>query len=278
MKKILKIAAFVIAILLIVGGFVFANGLFGNPVSKMLATGTAEKHLAEKYGDRDFVLDGVVFNFKFGCYNAYISSPSSVDSSFTLSISQSGKLIQDSYEDRVESGENTAARIDLEYRNSVDSVLDKAFPYDTDIGYGEIVFVLREYSGDSSVQEYAIITEDLIIDADYSIKEMGARAGKLTLYVYDDTVSAERLSEIVLDVKRIFDGAEVAFYALDCVLEYPKAEDGSKKEGRVEVMEFLYSDIYEEGITERVKASNDKAMAYYAEQDAEKRKDEALDG
>ena len=42
-KKILKIVAFVLALALIVGVCVFANSLVGNPVSKLLATKTAEK-------------------------------------------------------------------------------------------------------------------------------------------------------------------------------------------------------------------------------------------
>ena len=65
------------------------------------------------------------------------------------------------------------------------------------------------------------------------------------------------------------DEANVAFYAIDCVLEYPKPEDDSEwKEGRVEVMTFLYDDIYEEELTERVRQSDEKAKAYYAAQDA----------
>ena len=59
---------------------------------------------------------------------------------------------------------------------------------------------------------------------------------------------------------------------MDLVIEYPKNEDSSKKEGRVEVKDFLYSDIYEEGILERVKESDKAAKEYYAEQDAEKQK------
>ena len=61
---------------------------------------------------------------------------------------------------------------------------------------------------------------------------------------------------------------------IDCVLEYQKNEDISKKqEGRVEVREFLYADIYEDGMVERVKASDEAANAYYDEQDAEKLKE-----
>ena len=90
------------------------------------------------------------------------------------------------------------------------------------------------------------------------------------MYLYDNIVSYERLAEIILDVKQIFDNAGVKFYSLDFVLEYPKLEDHSQKDDRVEVMNFLYSDIYEDGMVERVKASDEAAKAYYAEQDAKR--------
>ena len=274
-KRILKIAAFVFAIALIVGVCVFANGLVGNPISKAVATNTAEKHLEENYADKDFEIERVTFSFKDGYYHAFIYSPSSIDSDFTILVDMWGKLRYDTYEDRVLSGGNTADRISRDYRAVVDKVLDsQAFPYNEHIGYGDFDFYPRVHLEEYSVPEYALITEDLTLDAFYDVNELGAKHGKLTIYIDDDTVSYERLSEILLDIRRIFDDSGVKFYVIDCVLEYPKNEDSSKKqEGRVEVREFLYADIYEEGMVERVKASDEGARAYYAEMDAEKLKE-----
>ena len=274
-KRILKIAAFVFAIALIVGVCVFANALVGNPISKAMATNTAEKHLEENFADKDFEIERVTFSFKDGYYHAFIYSPSSIDSDFTILVDMWGKLRYDTYEDRVLSGGNTADRISRDYRAVVDKVLDsQAFPYNEHIGYGDFDFYPRVHLEEYSVPEYALITEDLTLDAFYDVNELGAKHGKLTIYIDDDTVSYERLSEILLDVRSIFDDAGVKFYVIDCVLEYQKNEDSSKKkEGRVEVREFLYADIYEEGMVERVKASDEEAKAYYAEQDAEKLKE-----
>ena len=274
-KRILKIAAFVFAIALIVGVCIFANALVGNPISKAMATNTAEKHIEENYADKDFEIERVTFSFKDGYYHAFIYSPSSIDSSFTLMIDMWGKLRYDTYEDRVLSGGNTADRISRDYRAVVDKVLDsQAFPYNEHIGYGDFDFYPRVHLEEYSVPEYALITEDLTLDAFYDVNELGAKHGKLTIYIDDDTVSYERLAEILLDVRSIFDDAGVKFYVIDCVLEYQKNEDSSKKqEGRVEVREFLYADIYEDGMVERVKASDEAAKAYYAEQDAEKFKE-----
>ena len=278
-KRILKIAAFVFAIALIVGVCVFANALVGNPISKAMATNTAEKHLEENFADKDFEIERVTFSFKDGYYHAFIYSPSSIDSDFTILVDMWGKLRYDTYEDRVLSGGNTADRISRDYRAVVDKVLDsQAFPYNEHIGYGDFDFYPRVHLEEYSVPEYALITEDLTLDAFYDVNELGAKHGKLTIYIDDDTVSYERLSEILLDIRRIFDDSGVKFYVIDCVLEYQKNEDSSKKkEGRVEVREFLYFDIYEDGMVERVKASDEAAKAYYDEQDAEKLK-EKYDG
>ena len=274
-KRILKIAAFVFAIALIVGVCVFANALVGNPISKAMATNTAEKHIEENYADKDFEIERVTFSFKDGYYHAFIYSPSSIDSDFTILVDMWGKLRYDTYEDRVLSGGNTADRISRDYRATVDKVLDsQAFPYNEHIGYGDFDFYPRVHLEEYSIPEYALITEDLTLDAFYDVNELGAKHGKLTIYIDDDTVSYERLSEILLDIRRIFDDSGVKFYVIDCVLEYQKNEDSSKKqEGRVEVREFLYADIYEEGMVERVKASDEAANAYYDEQDAEKLKE-----
>ena len=273
-KRILKIAALVFAVALIVGVCVFANALVGNPISKAVAKNTTEKHLEKTYADKDFELERVTFSFKDGYYHAFIYSPSSIDSDFTILIDMWGKIRYDTYEDRVLSGWNTADRIGRDYRASVDKVLDsQAFPYDEHIGYGDFEFYPRRHLEQYSVPEYVLINEDLTLDAFYDVNELGAKHGKLTIYIDDDTVSYEKLSEILLDIRRIFDDAGVKFYVIDCVLEYPKRVDSTKKEGRVEVMDFLYTDIYEEGMVERVKSSDEAARAYYAEQDAEKLKE-----
>lgn len=274
-KKILKTVAVIISIVLIVGVCVIANAFVGNPISKHIATNTAEKHLEEKYSDRDFEIEKVIYNLKDGNYHAFIKSPSSIDSHFTVLIDMWGNVKIDYYENDVLTGWNTANRIGKEYRDSVDAVFDsKSFPYVEHIGYGDIEFIPEEYINEPSAPDYAIITEELELDAFYDVNELGAKAGKLTIYIDDETVTYERLAELILEVKKIFDDAKVKFYALDFVLKYPKDENGTIKEGRVEVRDFLYADIYEEEMIERVKASDEAANAYYAEQDAEKHLDE----
>ncbi|MBE5893838.1 MAG: hypothetical protein E7286_10765 [Lachnospiraceae bacterium] len=273
-KKTKKIFALILALALIAGVCVFANGVVGNPVSKWLATSAAQKRLAEVYADKDYEVERVTFSFKDGNYHAFIVSPSSPDSEFSMSLNWKGQLRWDGYEERVLSGENTAARINKEYRAATEAVFTSpAFPYYSHIEFGDIEFISREWVDAEDLSRYALFTEDLELDQVYDIRELGKTAGHLVLYVYDEDVSVEKAAEILLEVKHLMDAGGVSFHVIDLVLEYPKPEDDSpRKEGRVETMEFLYDDIYEEGLVERVDAANEAAIAHHAKMDAENAK------
>ena len=268
-KKWMKIAALVAALIIIAGLCWFANALVGNPVSKWLATRTAEKHLEEVYGDTDFEVERLGFNFKDIDYYAHIKSPSSEDSSFSLRIDMLGNLKLDTYESRVLSGNNTAQRLSAQYRALTDEVLEAPdYPFTSFISYGDLQFGFSYEVGEVISPVGRIMPEELVLDKKYDIRELGAKAGHLIVYVEDDIVTVERAAEVLLELKEVFDRRNVPFYAIDFVLEYPrKPEGGTTKEGRVEADGFLYTDIYEEGMIERVSAANDAANAYHAEQD-----------
>ena len=270
MTKFLK---FVGVFVVIFATFVLL-AFYGNPVSQFLVTQNAKKYLQENYPNTDFKIETVNYDFKTSDYYVCVVSPSSADSSFTLYAGLNGKIGYDTYEDAVVKKWNTAGRINDEYREAVDAVFNNPeFPYDSDIGFGDIDFTTDDFLDYAfgtldGPPEYAIKTESLELDEVYDINEFGKKAGHITIYVYDEDVSYERLAEILLGIRNILDEADVSFYVIDCVLEYPRPEDdGDWKDGRVEVMTFLYDDIYEEGLTERVRISDEKAKAYYAELD-----------
>ena len=247
---------------------------YGNPISQLLVTKNAKDYLQENYPNTDFKIETVNYDFKTSDYYVCVVSPSSADSRFEIGAGLNGKIGYDTYEDAVVKKWNTAGRINDEYREAVDAVFNNPeFPYDSDIGFGDIDFTTDDFLDYAfgtldGPPEYAIKTETLELDEVYDINEFGKKAGHITIYVYDEDVSYERLAEILLGIRNILDEADVSFYVIDCVLEYPRPEDdGEWKEGRVEVMSFLYDDIYEEGLTERVRISDEKAKAYYAELD-----------
>ena len=121
--------------------------------------------------------------------------------------------------------------------------------------------------------ESYVILEKVELDKKYDIRELAKKAGYLVIYVEDDVVSVERAAEVLLELKEVFDRRNVPFYAIDFVLEYPRKEEGGTiKEGRVNVEGFLYTDIHEEGLTERVRIADEALNAYYAEEDKKNQK------
>ena len=270
--KGLKIAALVAALVIIAGLCVFANALVGNPVSKWLAVRTAEKHLEEVYGDTDFVIEKVGFNFKNTDYYAHIMSPGSEDSSFSLRIGMWGRLLLDTYESQVLGGENTRQRLYMEYRALADEVLEAPdYPFTTFIAYGDLQVGFAppdvEIEEDRWPESYVVL-DKVELDKKYDIRELAKKAGRLVIYVEDDMVTVERAAEVLLELKELFDRRNVPFASIDFVLEYPrKPEGGNTKEGQINVEGFLYTDIYEEGLVERVRIANEELNAYYEEQD-----------
>ena len=272
-KTYLKVLALLTALLLIAGLGWFANGLLGNPVSKALATNTAKKYLAETYPDTDYYIERVSYNFKNTDYHALIKSPTSVDTEFSLYITMLGKLSWDTFEE-VQNGFTTARRLENEYRELTDTVLEHpAFPYTCPIGFGTLEIYPEEALGehrDGEAPPYAINQNELVLDKVYDIRELGRQAGHLVIYIESETVTPENAAAIMLDIKARFDKADIPFVSMDFTLQYPKTEEGGRPEEQVGVAGFLYDEIYEEGMVERVTRADEALKAYYAEQDAKK--------
>lgn len=169
MKKIKKILIAVTTFVIIGVVLWFTNGIFGNPLSKILANNAASNYITETYADRDFIIEDVNYNFKDSGYYANVKSPSSVDTYFSVYISMLGKIKYDSYEN-VSNGWNTYRRIDEEYRQMVNGVFSSPeFPLVSDIDYGTIKIMEKEMGG--YIKEYyGIKMSDLELDKEYNIK------------------------------------------------------------------------------------------------------------
>ncbi len=273
-KKYLKILALAVAIVLSAGVLCLANSLNGNPVSKLLAKRTAENYIAENYASTDYYIDRVSYNFKDGNYHAFVTSPTSIDTQFTVIITMFGAFCYDTY-DSVVNGFNTAHRIEMEYRALVDTVFENpTLPYRCDITYGTLKIYPEdafENAEENEIPSYALNQNELILDKIYDIRELGKQAGHLVVYVDNDCVTLEDAAEIMLNLRKIFDDANVPFAAMDFVLQYPRPEEGRRPEGEIHVQDFFYDEIYEEGMVERVKKAHEELEAYYAKMDALKK-------
>ncbi len=269
-KRIWKIAALVAALALTLGLLWIGESLVGNPISKQLAQKTAQKHLETVYPGTDFVLEEVEYSFKDGGYYAHVNSPSSEDSTFTLAFNHWGKFRWDSYEDRVVHRENTAQRVDMEYRQLAEQALSQMESYDPDgIQYGTLELDRKEALENGDCRPYSMAFENLELDRVYDVGELGAQCGTLVFYVDTDNITPEYTAQLMLELRQAMDQAGVGFRGLDLVLREPPKEKGPR-DMELHVEAFPYEDIYEEGLEKRIMEAHTRLEEKYAELDGEK--------
>lgn len=270
MKKYIKAARLILLIASAAGLLWFGNVMMGNPVSHALAAKAAKAYLSDRLSDTDYQIERIIYSFKDGRYHAFMVSPTSIDGDFSVCFSMLGKYCYDSY-DSVLDGFNTARRLDSEYRKLTDTILnDPARPYDNtqiySILFGRLEICPKEAFEDpnvTDVPEYAIKQEDLELNKIYDIKELGAKAGHLILYVDNEVISVEEAARIMLDFRSMFDDAGIPFYAMDFVLRHPRMEDGKSDDKEIRINNFLYQDIYAEDLTDRIETAIEGTAAYY---------------
>lgn len=273
-RRIGKCIAILLAAALIGALLWLGNGFFGNPVSALLAKRGLNRYVEQTYPHLDLSTERFGYNFKTVGYFAYVRSGDSPDTAFYINMDMLGHVTYDSYDTWVTGKQNTEQRVQEQYRKLTDSVLKSgSFPYESDILGGELEFQQDWEWGDNHDHSHAIPREELILDKEYSPEELldfGTRAGILTIYVQDDTVTLERAARIMLDIKDRFEEAHVPFYRMDFVLQYPKPEDGSPwREDDIRA-ELTWEEIREEGLAERIQASHNRIYEHFAEMDAEK--------
>ena len=250
-KRVLKTVALCLAIVLIAGVLICANMLVGNPVSHLLARHTAEKHLEENYPGTDYEIEKVVFDFKMGTgYMVYLTSPSNIDGDFYLLVSSLGKLERDTYSSKVEGHMNAARRLMDEYAVLVDSVINtSAYPYTVYSSYGSLNFFDYEFDSPDFIK-----MSELENNRIYDVGELGETNGSIHLYIHSDTVTYKMAAEILLKTREMMDKAGVCFYSISLTLTIPPrdGEATSHYGNTIYVNDFLYADIYESGLEERV--------------------------
>ena len=271
MKKCIRIIGIVLVIALIAVLIWFGNVMMGNPVSHALASNAAKAFLSDRFSGTDYQMERITYSFKDGRYHAFMVSPTSIDGDFSVCFSMMGEYCYDTY-DSVLDGWNTAQRLNSEYRKLTDTILnDPALPYDNtqvySIMFGELEIYPKEFIDDPNVHDipdYSLVQDDLELNKIYDIKELGAKAGHLVLYVDNDIISVEEAARIMLDFRSIFDEADIPFYAMDFVLRHPRAEDGTSDDEEIRINDFLYQNIYEEGLTDRIETAIEETAAHYA--------------
>ncbi|UWG96559.1 hypothetical protein LPY66_16970 [Dehalobacter sp. DCM] len=280
MKRFVKILACVLALVLFGGILWFANGLVGNPVSRMLAENAAKNYIADNYPDLQLELADATYNFKSSNYSVIAKSPTSIDTHFYMAISSRGQIKYDSYKDDVLQKRNTYDRINNGYGSMADTIFESEdFPYTSYINYAELIArpdTIATHDRNPFEPEYGLNIEALELDKKYNVAELGKTAGHIVFYTEDEDVSIKKAAEIMLDLKNILDQNKVFFYAIDFVLEKPRLDEKPNPDDpAIRVSGFLYSDIYENGLEQRIEVAHDALQKYYAEEDAKRAEFEA---
>lgn len=257
----------------------FATAFLGNPISWSIARINSSRFMEENFGDSHFRLHNVGYDLKSGGYIAFIDSPTSRDSYFQVYFDSWGRYRYDTY-GNIANGNNTYTRLNSDYWNLTEKVLDE-MPFAVSISFGELradnyyeVFSYTDENGERQTytlyKDYGIDRESLVLDADYDLSQLGRDYGSLCLYIHDPEVSVERASELLLEVKAYLDYRQISFHAIDFTLCEPLNEQGQLTGDSITLYDFLYTDIYEEGLTQRVREHWDIAETHHEIQDREK--------
>ena len=287
MKKAIKWICISLCSAVIVTLLYFALAFFGNPISWTIARINCSRYLEENFGDSHFQINKVGYNFKTGGYYAFIDSPTSPDSYFTIYFDGIGRYQYDSYENVVNK-QTTLSRIESQYRELIDIKFNETnTPFDISIVFGELkvagvyeIYTFTDKNGEtveySLDKNYGFDREELVLDKEYDIHRIGKESGRICLYIHDPTVSVDRAAELLLELKDYMDDKDIPFHAFDFHLCEPRNEEGQLTGDQITLFSFLYSDIYEEGLVDRVQQHWDIAKKHFAIQDEVKKEMENI--
>ena len=251
----------------------FANALFGNPLSAALARISAQRYLEQEYAHLDVKIDEVGYNFKFGNYYAHVSSPTSRDTYFTVDISMFGKVERDTYAS-VTDGFNTWGRLDEEYRVLVkETVSEWDLPYEVDIISGDLMGSGYDCGW---IEDYELPWSELVLDGEYDILELGARYGGIYISVDDADVSYTRGAEILSDIAARLEEAGIPFFAVDFKLNKPRVEGQPYEDITLWLLDFPAADIGGPDFEQKVREGHERTMAYFEEENLLKLEEEKL--
>jgi len=215
MNKTIRILAGIGAAVLIILLLIITMAFTGNPISKTLATRTANKYVEEKYPDLELYREETYYNFKDGNYGVKYTDRKSKDIHFTIGTDYLGRLSYDGYERDVLSKWNTRYRLEREYSDYVENLIRDNLDYDYDM-------ILPSTFGDKEED-----VSDLEIDMIFDFHNIPFDQ-YITIYIYEENRTWERLAEVILEVDELMEEKNLDISKYTIVLE-EKVEDGEMK-------------------------------------------------
>lgn len=233
----------------------FVNAFAGNPVSALLARVAAHRYVAQEYGWLDVRIEKVGYDLKGTNYYAKVSSPTSVDTHFSVHISMLGQVERDTYES-VTNKHNTFERLNREYYDLVKSAKTaETFPYELRTCSGGL------WGSSHGFLDYGLPREELVLDGVYDMREIGAMHGGINVSVTDEDVSISRGCEILKDLAGRLERGGVSFYAVDFTLSHPV-----DKEKALLIVDFPAEYLNAPDLEEKLRENYMRTMEYYGEE------------
>lgn len=130
--------------------------------------------------------------------------------------------IEDTYEEDVLSGKNTFERIDNAYNQLVNEAIEKN---KVDFTYSSIWG--RYYFSRDNPDKLFLNPEELQLDKEYDIVELGTKHGEIEIFSHDENIKYETVERIMLQMKGILDNVGIPFQKMSVTLNEPVDEGGN---------------------------------------------------
>jgi hypothetical protein len=222
------------------------------------------------------MIEKVSYDMKSGGYRVYLESPTSIDRHFIIYCDALGRYNDDTSH-CITDGSNTYVRLSEQYWDLVREKLPYEH-FDIDIGHGDLrvagVFEIYGYIDQNGERIHYTLSKDygldistLVQDGEYDILTLGQDYGSLCIDIIDEEVTVERAADVLLELKSLLDEQGLPFHAIDFTLSAPRNENGQKVGPSIRLIEFLYSDIHEDGLADRIQENWNITQEHYAIQD-----------
>ena len=235
----------------------------GNPFSKFMATRHAQNYLKENYSDTDYEISAVYYSrgdglFEFG-YCADVTSPSSVDTQFTLALSTFRGVTSTTWEN-VENGTNTLKRANSQYTGLIQSVISPdllSFEQGYCSGYlGDFWGATSQPCEQSGV--CSLSADDLELDQELDLFAFSPVYGKIYIQISRDQPTFQRMAEVLLKAKDLLYEQGIVFHAASISIS---GYDPKNVRQSCFVHHILYDDITQDNLAARLEQMYDEGQA-----------------
>lgn len=253
-KKVLKIIAGIVAIVLIFGILFVTNAFVGNPISMKLAERAIDKHVEKNYSSLDLEVEKPYYEFKNTAYISGVKSKKSIDTHFEVSY-RGGEIYNDSYEGDVVQLWNTIQRLSDEYGDLVTKIIAE------DLGYEENkAFV--DYHEDLYENPDHILELDISFDRELPIP------ANISMHLDVKKASLEKAEDVLKQAHRAFKENRCNFKLYHLTLE--------DEETRIYVMDLLPEDIEGDNLLRLLREESEKDYDTVVEEGQDKEEIEGL--